>query len=147
MRRLLPSILLIAIVLSQTGVSEDSTSKATAMLTVYIEGVNRQGGNIGVMIFHSPRGWPEDNDAAFKAVVVPAHPGMVVVQVALPPGEYAIAVGHDVNVNKKVDRNWFGKPTEQWGMSNNPRAYLRTPEFSKAKFALSGNEEIHIRMQ
>ncbi len=132
------------------GVAGDSgtkTAASTANLTVYLEGVNAQGGNIGVMIFHGPKGWPEDNDAAYKAVVVPAHPGTVVVRVALPPGEYAIAVGHDVNLNKKVDKNWFGKPTEQWGMSNNPHAHMRAPSFSKAEFALTGNEEIHIEMQ
>lgn len=136
-----------ALCMCGAGVAEDSASKASAMLTVYVDGVNRQGGNIGVMIFNKARGWPEDNDAAFKAVVVPAHPGTVAVHVVLPPGAYAIAVGHDVNVNKKVDKNWLGKPTEQWGMSNNPRAYMRAPDFSKARFELRGNEEIHIRMQ
>jgi uncharacterized protein (DUF2141 family) len=129
------------------GVAADSATKTAATLTVYVEGVNAQGGNIAVMIFHGPKGWPEDNDAAYRAVVVPAHKGTMVVHVALPPGEYAIAVGHDVNVNKKVDKNWLGKPTEQWGMSNNPHAHLRAPEFAKAKVELSGNEEIHIRMQ
>ncbi len=123
------------------------TAATTATLTVYVEGVNAQGGNIGVMIFRGPKGWPEDNAAAYRAVVVPAHLGTMVVHVTLPRGESAIAVGHDVNVNKKVDKNWLGKPTEQWGMSNNPHAHMRAPDFSKAEFELSGNEEIHIRMQ
>lgn len=131
----------------QLSVAEDGATKPTAKLTVYVEGVNKQGGNIGVIIFRSPKGWPEDNDAAYRAVVVPARPGRMVVHVALPPGEYAIAVGHDVNVNKKVDRNWLGKPTEQWGMSNNPHPKFRTPDFSKAKFEVSGDEEIEIQMQ
>ena len=147
MRRFLQSVLLTVLALSAMGLGEDSSSKPSAMLTVYVEGVNAQGGNIGVMIFHSAKGWPENNDAAYKAVVLPAHPGTMVVKVALPPGRYAIAVGHDVNVNKRVDKNWFGKPTEQWGMSNNPRAHLRAPDFARAEFAVSGNEEIHIRMQ
>lgn len=125
----------------------DWTAKTAATLTVYVEGVNPQGGNVAVMIFHSARGWPEENDAAYKAVVVPAHRGTMVVKVELPPGEYAIAVGHDVNVNKKVDKNWLGKPTEQWGMSNNPPARMKAPEFSKAQFKVSGDEEVHIRMQ
>jgi uncharacterized protein (DUF2141 family) len=129
------------------SVAEDPESKNTATLTVYVEGVNKQGGNVAVMVFRSANGWPEDNDAAYRAVVVPAHPGTMVVRVALPPGEYAIAVGHDVNLNKKVDRNWLGKPTEQWGMSNNPHPKFRTPDFSKAKFVVAGNEEIRIEMQ
>ncbi len=130
------------------ALAEEPASKASATLTVYVDGVNTQGGNIGVMIFRSARGWPEDNDAAYRAVVVPAHRGTVVVRVAnLPLGTYAIAVGHDVNLNRKVDRNWLGKPTEQWGMSNNPHPRLRTPGFEKAEFEVGGDEEIHIRMQ
>ena len=141
-------MLLAVVALGLSSVAEDSAaSKPAATLTVYVQGVNAKGGNIGVMIFHGSKGWPEDNDAAYRAVVVPAHPGTVVVRVPLPPGEYAIAVGHDVNVNHKVDKNWLGKPTEQWGMSNNPQALMRPPDFSKAKFAVSGNEEIHISMQ
>jgi len=38
----------------------------------------------------------------------------------LPAGEYAVVVLHDENLNKQLDRNWLGKPKEQWGMSNNP---------------------------
>src|SRR5512146_2502678 len=122
--------------------------KGTATLTVDVEGVNTQGGNIGVMVFRSAKGWPEDNGEAYRAVVVAAHPGMVIVRVPdLPVGEYAIAVGHDVNLNRKVDRNWLGKPTEQWGMSNNPHPKLKTPDFSKAKFEVSGDEEVRIQMQ
>lgn len=143
------SVLFTIIALSICGIAgaEDSAAKTTATLTVYVEGVNKLGGNIGVMIFGSAKGWPENNDAAYRAVVVPAHAGTVIVRVPLPLGQYAIAVGHDVNLNRRVDRNWFGKPSEQWGMSNNPRAHMRAPDFSKAQFALIGNEEIHIRMQ
>ncbi len=147
MRRVLASVLVGVLCVAQWGFAEDPVGKPTAVLTVNVDGVNAQGGNIGVMIFRSAKGWPEDNAAAYKAVVVPAHSGTVVVRVTLPEGEYAIAVGHDVNVNRKVDRNWFGKPTEQWGMSNNPRAHMRAPDFAKAEFELNANEEIHIRMQ
>ncbi len=125
----------------------DPVAKTSVKLKVYVQGVNVQGGNIGVMIFRDARGWPENNDDAYKAVVVPAHPGTVVVETNLPPGEYAIAVGHDVNLNRKVDRNWLGKPTEQWGMSNNPHARMKAPDFAKAKFMLERDAEIHIRMQ
>lgn len=130
------------------AVAADSARKTAATLTVYVEGVNAQGGNVAVMVFRSAKGWPEKNDDAYRAIVLPAHPGTMVVTVKdLPEGEYAIAVGHDVNLDRKVDRNWLGKPTEQWGMSNNPHPKLKTPEFAKARFELAGDEGIHIEMQ
>ena len=117
-------------------------------LTVIVENVNKDDGNIGVLVFDSSKGWPEDRFAALKDIVVDAHPGTVTVTVPdLPVGEYAVAVAHDVNRNHKVDKNIFAKPKEQWGMSNNPHATIKAPSFSTAKFALQGDMEIHIRLQ
>lgn len=117
-------------------------------LTVRVEGVNSQGGNIGVLLFTSTKGWPEDIHAAFKDVVVPAHQGVVTVKIEkIPAGIYAVAIGHDANMNHKVDKNFLGIPKEQWGMSNNPRALIKPPSFTTAQFELKGDAEIRVRMQ
>lgn len=117
-------------------------------LTVQVEGVNKDGGNVGVLVFANDKGWPEDRFAALKDVVVPAHEGTVTVTIPdLPAGDYALAIGHDVNVNHKVDKNFLGIPKEQWGMSNNPHATIKPPSFAKAKITLSGNMEVHVQMQ
>lgn len=120
----------------------------TFTLTIQVENVNKDDGNIGVLVFNSTRGWPEDRFAALKDIVVPAHPGTVTVTVPdLPAGDYAVAIAHDVNRNHKVDKNFLGMPKEQWGMSNNPHATIKAPSFNTAKFSLAGNLEIHVRMQ
>ncbi len=117
-------------------------------LTVQVDGVDKDGGNVGVLVFNNDKGWPEDRFAALKDVVVPAHPGTVTVTIPdLPAGDYALAVGHDVNLNHKVDKNFIGMPKEQWGMSNNPHATLKPPAFSKAKFTLDKDTELHVTMQ
>jgi uncharacterized protein (DUF2141 family) len=125
-----------------------ATSPKVFTLTVQVEGVNSEGGNVGVLVFNSTKGWPEDIHAALKDVVVPAHQGVVTVRIEkLPAGTYALAVGHDVNLNHKVDKNFLGIPKEQWGMSNNPHALVKPPSFSTAQFELKGDAEIRIRMQ
>ncbi len=117
-------------------------------LTVVVENVNKDDGNIGVLVFNSSKGWPEDRFAALKDIVVDAHPGTVTVTVPdLPAGEYAVAIAHDVNKNHKLDKNILGVPKEQWGMSNNPHARIKAPSFSTAKFALTADMEIHVRLQ
>jgi uncharacterized protein (DUF2141 family) len=117
-------------------------------LTVIVEGVDQRDGNIGVLVFNSPKGWAEDRSAAFRDMAVPAHPGTVTLTVPnLPAGEYALSLVHDVNKNHKLDRNFVGKPTEQWGLSNNPHATLKTPGYEKCTFKLKGDQEIHITMQ
>lgn len=123
-------------------------SLPTCTLTIHVDGVNQQGGNVGVLVFQNDKGWPEDRLASFKDVRQPAHAGTVTIKVPdLPPGDYAIAVGHDANLNRKVDKNWFGKPTEQWGMSNNPHATVKAPPFNKAKIVVNADSEIHIQLQ
>ncbi len=135
-------------VLLAIGVVAAQTPAKTCTLTVYVEGVNSQGGNVGVLVFNSTRGWPEDIHAAYRDIVVPAHPGVVTIKIPnLPPGTYALAVGHDVNLNHKVDKNFLGMPKEQWGMSNNPHAMLKPPPFSAAQFDLKGDAEVRVRMQ
>jgi uncharacterized protein (DUF2141 family) len=117
-------------------------------LTVVVENINQEGGSIGILVFNSTQGWPEDRFAAFKHVVVPAHPGRVnVIIPGLPAGDYALAVLHDANQNHKLDKNLFGVPKEQWGMSNNPHATVKAPPFSAARFSLTGDMEVHVRMQ
>lgn len=142
-QRLLP----ICLLLSGLAAFAQAPAK-TFTLTIQVENINKDDGNVGVLVFNSPRGWPENRFVALKDIVVPAHPGTVVVTVpGLPAGEYAVAIAHDVNKNHKVDKNFFGVPKEQWGMSNNPHAVIKAPSFNIAKFALAGDKEIHVRMQ
>jgi len=125
-----------------------NTSLTGYALTVVVEGVNDKEGNIGLLVFNSDKGWPEDRHLALRDVVVPAHPGTVTVTVPnLPAGEYGVAVLHDVNKNHKLDKNFLGIPKEQWGLSNNPHAIIKAPPLSKSKFELNGNKEIDIKMQ
>jgi uncharacterized protein (DUF2141 family) len=142
-------IVLAVVITACVAMAQTATpSQKLYTLTVQVEGVNSQGGNVGVLLFNSTKGWPEDVKAALKDVVVPAHPGVVTVRIEkLPAGIYAIAAGHDVNVNHKVDKNFLGVPKEQWGMSNNPHALVKPPSFTAAQFELKGDAEIRIRMQ
>ncbi len=140
--------LLTGVVLSCSLSAQNPDTPATHTLTIQVENVNQEGGNIGVLVFNSTRGWPEDRFAALKDIVVPAHPGTVTVEVPdLRAGTYAVAIAHDVNKNHKVDKNWIGKPKEQWGMSNNPHATIHAPSFDKAKFSIKDDTEIHVTMQ
>ena len=135
-------------VIAQTNGSSTAPGAKTYTLTVQVEGVNQDGGNIGVLVFQNDRGWPEDRLVAMKDIVVPAHAGTVTVSVPdLPSGDYAVSIAHDVNKNRKLDKNFIGKPKEQWGLSNNPHAVLKAPPFSKCKFTLNKDMELHVTMQ
>ena len=125
-----------------------ASSGPTYTLTVVVEGVNNLGGNVGILVFNSPKGWAEDRTAALKDISVPAHEGTNKIEVpGLPAGEYAVSLVHDVNVNHKLDKNFLGVPKEQFGLSNNPHVGLKAPPYSSCTFKLTGNMEIHVKMQ
>ena len=117
-------------------------------LTLEVDGVRSGKGVVGVLVFRSAKGWPEDTSRAFRSVDVPARKSSTVVSVTnLPPGTYAVVVLHDENANMKLDRDWMGVPKEQWGMSRNPHAQFAAPEFDRAEFELARNLQMRIVLQ
>jgi uncharacterized protein (DUF2141 family) len=114
-------------------------------LTVVAEGVRNSRGVVGVLVFDSQKGWPEDVSAATWRKAVNAQKNSTVVTIpGLPSGDYAVVVLHDENENQVLDRNWLGIPAEQWGMSNNPDYFLSAPSFEQARFTFQSDTRIHV---
>lgn len=64
----------------------------------------------------------------------------------LPRGDYAVAVIHDENGNKKLD-TFAGIPREGYGFSRNPAVTFGPPRFAAARFTVAGDAEMQqIRM-
>ena len=117
-------------------------------LTLIVEGMSSDEGNLGVLIFNGPKGWAEDRTAALRDISIPAVKGTQTLKVpGLPPGKYAVALIHDLNKNHKLDKNFIGMPKEQWGMSNNPHATIKAPPIEKAMVVVEKDTEIHIKLQ
>lgn len=144
------SVALAALAMATSGFAQQpaSTKGDLHTLTVVVEGVDQKDGNLGVLVYTSQRGWPEELQYALRDIVVPAQPGIMTVKVPdLPTGTYGVAVCHDANKNRKLDKNFLGMPREQWGLSNNPHATIKAPPFSKSQFSLTSDITIHVTMQ
>lgn len=104
-----------------------------ATLTVTIEGVTDEGGmlKIGLCDAGSFDGKPDHG-----AIISAKAEETTVKFDGLEPGDYAIKAMQDVNMNDRIDRNWFGIPIEPYGFSNNPRPFFRGATFQEAKFTL-----------
>ncbi len=78
-----------------------------------------------------------------------AHKGEISFCIPLTrPGDYAVAVYHDKNGNKKFDKNFLGIPKERFGMSNNPRFGTRAPKYEEAVFTVpETGKEILIKLR
>ncbi|MCP5063160.1 MAG: DUF2141 domain-containing protein [Ignavibacteriae bacterium] len=62
----------------------------------------------------------------------------------IPPDNYAIAIYHDENENRELDRNFLGIPNEDYVFSNYATGILGPPSFEAAMFAHSDSTKIDL---
>ena len=118
-------------------------------LVIDIEGFESDKGKALIAVFNNKDGYPTKPENAYKKLVsVVKNKKVNLVIPGLPAGTYAVAVHHDENDNEKVDTNFLGIPTENFGASNNAKGFMGPPSFDDAKFELkSNNSIIKIRLQ
>lgn len=114
-----------------------SASCSATELIVNVSGLATPYGNVGCSLFNTETGFPMDNSRAKTEWVVVTGDAVACRFKDVPPGQFALSVGHDINGNRKVDTNFLGIPTEQWGVSNNARPTLRAPRFDEAAFTIT----------
>ncbi len=121
------------------------SSTGTCAITVEIDTQGRRQGKVMLALFREQDNFPEQ-DAAFKGVIESAEQEPIRHTFSgLPPGTYAIAAYHDLNGNGKLDRNFFGVPTEPYAFSNNPSVKWSTPDFEDAALQASAGEQ-HVKL-
>ena len=120
-------------------------SASADTLTVTINNI-KKAGEIHVAVYDNAEAFEADrgeNGGATSGItegtIEMVEPGSVTYVYELPPGTYAIGIFHDVNLNNKMDNNFFGVPKEQYGFSNNARALFGPPDFENAAFVLKGS--------
>jgi uncharacterized protein (DUF2141 family) len=65
----------------------------------------------------------------------------------LPPGRYAIAVFQDVNVNDRLDKNFFGVPKEPYGFSQNIFGTFGPPDFEAVAIDLGSGASVTLTIR
>lgn len=121
----------------------ETTSPApqTGRIVVNISNITHTGGNIGISVYNSGKGFPGKHEKAYVTKLKP-YSGITdrVVFENIPYGTYAISVAHDENGNGKLDANFIGIPKEGVGVSNNPKIGMGGPKFDQCSFTLGEQE-------
>lgn len=118
----------------------------TYNLEVQVYGIPNNKGSLFIALFNSKESFPEFGKQ-YKGVVV-KHEGKSYTYHFnnLPQGNYALAIYHDENKNGKLDKNFFGAPTEAYGFSNNARETFSAPSFYSAKIYLDRDKKCAINI-
>jgi uncharacterized protein (DUF2141 family) len=123
-------------------------------LRITVQGIDSQAGAILIGLYDSAESFKRaielsDKDgflndparvvgAALRANV--AMKGGVVFT-NIEPGRYAIICFHDVNGNGRLDKSFWGVPSEPYGFSNDAEGFLGPPEFDDAALTLDGSDK------
>lgn len=113
-------------------------------LTVNVINIKSSDGMIGCALHSDPESFPMDGEKAQQIWLEATAPSVVCEFKNIEEGQYAVAVSHDLNGNKKVDTNFLGMPKEDWGTSNNIRPRMRAPRFEEAQITLTSSQTIEI---
>ena len=101
---------------------------------VNVNNIDSASGNISIGFCTNEAEFLEQKPVAY-GFTIPASKGSISKVVDVPSGSYAIIVYHDTNGDKILNKGMFGKPTEQYGFSNNKfGAFGKKPPFQDALF-------------
>jgi len=126
------AVRILAFILIAASAALAAAQQPTCTVNIHVDGFRNQRGDLGVTVFTSPAGWPEQNEKALFHSGFPITGTHATATIQLPPGRYSFAVLHDENSNHKLDRNFIGFPKEGFGFSNNPAVRLTAPGFDTA---------------
>lgn len=127
--------------------TEVAQAESTTSLTVVVNGIRNQTGEICMRVYNSEKGFPDNAKSEVKSGCTKIT-GNSIKQVfsGLKPGNYAVAVVDDQNGDHKLNKDFFGIPEEGFGISRNPIVSISTgtPKFKNSRFKVDKNTTINI---
>ena len=118
-------------------------------LTITIADIRESEGRLMIQVANSEKGFEFSEDSAAPppvAISQLAEAGEMTFEVTLPAGIYGARVLHDLNGNGEMDSNFVGMPKEPWAFSNNATGRLGPAKWQDAKFEISGDTAVEIRL-
>jgi len=115
-----------------------SQLKAQHSLTVDIDKLSNNKGVVSIVVFDAHKKQADGTSVKIK------NNKCSVTFKNLKSGDYAVQYFHDENLNKKVDKNRIGIPTEGIGFSNDAMGKFGPKKFKKRLVKVNKNTRIKI---
>jgi uncharacterized protein (DUF2141 family) len=143
--KLVLSVMLSLFVASQSNAGENDT------LVFKITAIKSPVGNMQVAVYKNDSNFFKSHP--FRACEVPldtenVHGGVFYTTFHLPSGDYAVAFHHDVNGDRRMNKNFIGFPTEPFTFSRPFVFLLGPPKFKDIAYHVSRSRDtLTVRMQ
>ena len=109
---------------------------ATTELTIHLDGLKSDEGQIMVALYNSPDTWLSNNIMGAVGKIVDGKATVVFSNV--PHGTYAVSSFHDKDSNRKLKTGLFGIPSEPYACSRGAKGMFGPPKWADALFELNG---------
>ncbi len=107
-------------------------------LSIKVEGITEVKGNLGILLFNSEDGYPEEGKKALKSYSVKVDQEVMIINLGdFPKGEYAVTLMHDKNLNGIMDKTMIGIPKEPFGFTKMKEIPFGTPSFKETSILLN----------
>ncbi len=114
-------------------------------ITINVKDANSNNGKMYIALYNTASGFLEKT---YKADIIELkNTSCSVTFKDIPEGTYAVSIFHDENNNGKLDTNFFGIPSEDYGCSNNATGFMGPPKWDDAKFQLTENKSVLISLK
>lgn len=138
-------MILLSIINGARAVAQDSLlaeSKAGNLIVVVV-GFDHSEGSARVALSNTVEDWEKRGEAFRGLTSVIINDSVSVTFENIPFGEYAVKVHHDEDGNKKMDTNFLGIPSEDYGFSNNDSGSFGPADWENARFLFEKDNQIH----
>lgn len=130
-----------------TGFTDYAKADLKGNLIVEVDKIKNQQGELCYKLFSGSQGFPYSNESAIKRQCVKiSNNSLIITLNNIPSGSYALSIYHDLNGDRKLNRNSLGMPSEGFGFSNNPVVRNAPPNYGDCLFLVAGNTNIKINM-
>lgn len=129
--------IIVFLLLSQTAINAQDAKGQD--ITVKVENLDSNKGHIYMSLYNTETSFLSKGYKSSISRI--ENNSCTVVFKDVPKGIYAISFFHDENENKKMDTNFLGIPSEDYGCSNNATGFMGPPKWEDAKFEVK-NESI-----
>jgi len=138
MKKMLLSILVLVLV--------SPAFEQTSNIVVKVTGIENDKGVIQIGLYNSEESFP-NYDKNFKGAFTKANKeGVSYTFKNIPAGTYAVAVWHDENNDKTMNKNLFGAPKESYGFSKNIYGSFGPPDFKEVSFKINPDKKTTIKI-
>lgn len=129
-----------------SSVCVNTSAEETVNIHVRVDGFRNSKGICYLLLFRDKKGFPDSNGQAEVVLQEAITGNSAEFRFVTHKGKGAISVLHDENLNKKMDKRWYGKPVEGFGASNNPKAVYGPPGFDESLINLE-KEDNYIQIK